>query len=97
MLPEKYGVHGCQPGLLADPRVAAVEAKPRVRLAFLILPGHRQQMLPPAVGRERPVQPTVHVLTKLVGVADVVAVHHGRVDESSVLVQLLPRTFNVTI
>ena len=86
VFPEKYGVHGGQPRLFADPRVAAVEAKSRVRLAFLVLPRHRQQMLPAAAGGERPVQPTVHVLAKLVGVADVVAVHHGRIDKGSVLV-----------
>ena len=90
VLPEKYGVHGGQPGLLADPRVAAVEAEPRVRLALLVLPRHREQVLPAAVGRECPVQSAVHVFAELVGVADVVAVHHGRVDESGVLVHLLP-------
>ena len=92
VLPEKYGVHGGQPGLLADPRVAAVEAEPRVRLALLVLPRHREQMLPAAVGRECPVQSAVHVFAELVGVADVVAVHHGRVDVARVLVQLLSRT-----
>ena len=90
VLPEEYGVHGGQPGLLADPRVAAVEAEARVRLALLVLGRHREEVLPAAVRRERAVQAAVDVLAELVGVAHVVAVHHGRVDESSVLIHLLP-------
>ena len=82
-------VHGRQSGLLTRPGVSALEAGSWLCLALVVVVGLRQEVLAARRVRQRRVQSTVDALTKVGCVALVVAVDLRRVDEGSVLVQLL--------
>lgn len=82
MVPHEEGVNGREDGLLTTSRISGLEAIAGRRLALRVLRRLRQEILA-AVKRLGRVETTADIFSKLSHLAQVAAVHVGRVDERS--------------
>lgn len=94
MFSQEYCVHGGQAWLLTDSGIPAVEAESRGRLALFIFVCLGKEVLAATVDGKGCVEEAVGVGPQSDGIADVVTVHLGGVNEGSVLIELLTGTSN---